>query len=108
MAHLEDRRAHEGLRRAEEDALLEETKLLVLDEATSSLDPQSDAQLQEALRSACAGVTTFTVAHRLDTILDSDRLLVLDAGRVVEYGPPDELANDPSSAFAKLLAAVEH
>ena len=89
-------------------ALLSETTVFILDEATSSLDPQSDAVLQAALKTACRGVTTFTVAHRLDTIIDSDKVLVLDAGAVVEYGPPAELAADPSSAFAKLLAAAEH
>merc|ERR1711988_792259 len=89
-------------------ALLEDTHIFLLDEATSSLDPQSDATLQAALRTACAGVTTFTVAHRLDTILDSDRVLVLDAGQVVEFGSPDDLAADSTSAFAKLLATAEH
>jgi len=88
-------------------ALLKRAHILLLDEATSSIDPLTDAALQEALRVECAAAktTTLTIAHRLDTILDSDRVLVMDGGEVGEYAPPEELAADPSSRFAALLAA---
>ena len=88
-------------------ALLKRARILLLDEATSSIDPLTDTALQEALRIECAAAatTTLTIAHRLDTIMDSDRVLVMDGGELGEYGPPDELAADPTSRFAALLAA---
>lgn len=66
-------------------------KLLVLDEATSSVDADTDLLMQRLIREEFKDCTVLTVAHRLDTIMDSDRVLVLDAGRVVEMGPPQEL-----------------
>ena len=77
-------------------------RILVLDEATSSIDGRSDAVLQRRLR-AIAGVTIITIAHRVNTIVDYDRILVLDAGRVLEYGEPKTLLADPASAFAALV-----
>ena len=55
---------------------------------------------QSVIRSRFAGCTIFTVAHRLNTVLDSDMMLVMDAGRVVEYGPPSELLQDRSSRLS--------
>lgn len=74
-------------------ALLKRSKILVLDEATSSVDTKTDAQVQETIRREFVqkGVTVITVAHRLDTVLGYDKILVLDAGELVEIGPPDEL-----------------
>jgi len=88
-------------------ALLKCSRILLLDEATSSIDPLTDAALQDALRIECAqaATTTLTIAHRLDTIMDSDRILVMDHGELGEYGLPEELAADPTSRFAALLAA---
>lgn len=74
-------------------ALLKKSKILVLDEATSSVDTKTDAQVQETIRREFVekGATVITVAHRLDTVLSYDRILVLDDGRPVELGPPSEL-----------------
>ncbi len=67
------------------------SKILVLDEATSNVDAETDGVVQRLIREAFAGWTIITVAHRLDTILDSDRIIVLDQGTVVESGSPEDL-----------------
>ena len=87
--------------------LLRRCRVLVLDEATSSIDPQTDAHVQHALREAFAGVTGLTIAHRLETVMDSHRVFVMHAGALAEAGPPRELAADPSSRFAALLQAKD-
>ena len=74
------------------------------DEATSSIDAETDATVQSVLRAAAASM--LVIAHRLETILDSDRVLLIDAGRVAEEGPPDELRTK-GGMFAALLAATE-
>jgi len=67
------------------------------------MDAESDDLAQKALRELCAHRTILCVAHRLDTILDSDRILVLDKGRVIEEGVPNDLINIPGSALGGLL-----
>lgn len=76
--------------------------ILILDEATSNVDAETDLLMQRLIREEFQGYTIITVAHRLDTILDSDRIVVLEAGRVVEVGKPTELLVRPSSAFRAL------
>ena len=72
-------------------ALLRKAKVLVLDEATSNVDTASDALIQETVRAAFAECTVLTIAHRLHSILDSDRILVLEDGRVKEFDTPESL-----------------
>jgi ATP-binding cassette, subfamily B, bacterial MsbA len=72
-------------------ALLKDPRILVLDEATSSLDSESEAQVQAALEHLMRGRTTFVIAHRLSTIHNADRILVLDGGRLVQMGRHEEL-----------------
>ena len=72
-------------------ALLAEPKILILDEATSSLDSESEALIQESLRSLRKGRTTFVIAHRLSTIRAADQILVLENGEIIERGKHDAL-----------------
>jgi len=85
-------------------ALLRHTKILVLDEATSSIDLETDDAVQQILRGPdFAGVTTITIAHRINTIMDSDMVLVMDQGKVAEYDTPANLLAKPDSVFASLV-----
>lgn len=72
-------------------AILAEPKILILDEATSSLDSESEAMIQDGLQSLRRGRTTFVIAHRLSTIRAADQILVLEGGEIVERGTHDEL-----------------
>ena len=85
-------------------ALLRSSKLLVLDEATAAVDPDTDAVVQRTVREHFQGCTVVTIAHRLNTVLDSDRVLVLEAGRLKEIGTPDQLLADSNSALFSLAA----
>jgi subfamily B ATP-binding cassette protein MsbA len=72
-------------------AILADPKILILDEATSSLDSESEAQIQDGLRSLRRGRTTFVIAHRLSTIVTADQILVLESGEIVERGTHRQL-----------------
>jgi ABC-type multidrug transport system fused ATPase/permease subunit len=72
-------------------AFLADPRVLILDEATSSLDLPSERLVQRALRTLLRGRTAVIIAHRLSTVEIADRVLVIDAGRVIEDGPPSEL-----------------
>ena len=85
-------------------ALLKNPAILILDEATSSLDSESERLVQEALDHLMEGRTTFVVAHRLATIRDVDRIVVIDGGRVVETGSHDELTARPDGLYRHLSA----
>uniref|UniRef100_A0A182V3W3 Uncharacterized protein n=1 Tax=Anopheles merus TaxID=30066 RepID=A0A182V3W3_ANOME len=72
-------------------AILRENKILVMDEATANVDPQTDKLIQQTIREKFNDCTVLTIAHRLNTVMDSDKVLVMDAGRCVEFGTPYEL-----------------
>jgi ABC-type multidrug transport system fused ATPase/permease subunit len=83
-------------------AVLSRSKLLVLDEATAAVDLVTDALIQTTIRKVFAKVTTLTIAHRLCTIIDSDRVMVMDKGRLVEFDSPANLLQQEGGAFAAL------
>ncbi|KAI5710680.1 hypothetical protein M8J75_010653 [Diaphorina citri] len=80
-------------------ALLRKTKILILDEATAAIDLETDDLIQSTIRSEFAHCTVLTIAHRLNTIIDSDRVLVLDKGLVVEFDSPSVLMKNKASIF---------
>ncbi|XP_058980637.1 multidrug resistance-associated protein 1 isoform X15 [Musca domestica] len=80
-------------------ALLRKTKVLILDEATAAVDLETDDLIQKTIRSEFADCTILTIAHRLNTILDSDKVIVLDKGEISEFDSPNNLLNNPQSAF---------
>jgi ATP-binding cassette subfamily B protein len=83
-------------------AVLHNPRILILDEATSSVDVQTEVKIQEAIASLTQGRTTFAIAHRLSTLRNADRLVVLDAGRIMEMGTHQELM-DRGGVFANLV-----
>ncbi|TFK79744.1 P-loop containing nucleoside triphosphate hydrolase protein [Polyporus arcularius HHB13444] len=85
-------------------AIVRRSKLLILDEATSAIDYETDTIIQTSLRTELGNdVTLLTVAHRLQTIMDSDKIMVLDAGRIVEFGKPSELLKNEKGMFRALV-----
>jgi ABC-type multidrug transport system fused ATPase/permease subunit len=86
-------------------AYLADPDLLVLDEATSAVDPATEVRLQRALDSLTRGRTTLAIAHRLSTAEAADEVIVVDAGRVVQRGPHASLVTEPGSPYATLYAS---
>ena len=84
-------------------AILKDPAILILDEATSSLDAESEKLVQDALELLMANRTTLIIAHRLSTIRKVDRIHVLQEGRIAETGTFEELANLQGGLFANLL-----
>ena len=86
-------------------AILRNPRILILDEATSALDSESEAQIQDALELLMQNRTTFTIAHRLSTVMNADVILVLDQGRIVERGTHAELAT--ANGVYQMLCEVQ-
>jgi ABC-type multidrug transport system fused ATPase/permease subunit len=83
-------------------AILKDPAILVLDEAPSSLDSESERFVQDALERLMIGRTTFVIAHRLATVRGADQIVVLDHGRMVERGTHDELSENPEGLYHRL------
>ncbi len=83
-------------------ALLRKPRILIMDEATASIDPETDNFIQKMIRQKFENVTMLTIAHRLHTIIDSTRVLVMDAGHVGEYDVPEVLLNKENGLFKGL------
>ena len=83
-------------------ALLRKTKILILDEATASVDLDTDDLIQATIREEFSDCTVLTIAHRLNTILDSDRIMVLREGRIIEFDTPNILMANTESHFYKM------
>ena len=80
-------------------ALLRKSKLLVLDEAAASVDMETDQLIQRTIKEQFADCTVLTIAHRLHSVIDSDRLMVLDSGKLSEFEQPQSLLKNPDSLF---------
>ncbi|GMP73746.1 hypothetical protein CsSME_00031406 [Camellia sinensis var. sinensis] len=87
-------------------ALLRRSKILVLDEATAAVDVRTDALIQKTIREEFKSCTMLIIAHRLNTIIDCDRIILLEAGRVLEYATPEELLQNDESAFSKMVQST--
>ena len=83
-------------------AILRSNKLVILDEATANIDVVTEQSIQRLIKEEFAGATVLTIAHRLNTIISSDKVLMLSKGSVLEYDTPKALLSNPNSAFAKL------
>jgi ATP-binding cassette subfamily C (CFTR/MRP) protein 1 len=83
-------------------AMLNPSRILLLDEATAALDSDTNAAVQQVLEEHFSDRTIFTIAHRLDTIIDSDRVLVMNAGVVAEFDTPGALLSNPNTIFSEL------
>ncbi|PYB70257.1 ABC transporter ATP-binding protein [Rhizobium wuzhouense] len=83
-------------------ALVRNAPILLLDEATSALDTESEAAVQQALEAAMVGRTVIVIAHRLSTVIKADKIIVMQAGQVVEEGTHESLAQRPSGLYARL------
>ena len=88
-------------------AILLKNKVVVLDEATANIDIVTEEKIQRLIDQEFRGSTVITIAHRLNTIIRSDRVLVLSHGRVEEYDAPRVLMANPNSQFSKLLQELK-
>jgi len=85
-------------------ALLSRTKILLIDEATANVDPKTDDIIQAIIRNEFKDCTTLTIAHRINTIIDCDRILVLKNGNIAEFDSPENLLNDDASYFSQIVS----
>ena len=87
-------------------ALLNNNRFLILDEATSNVDMETDKQVQRAIREHFKNVTIIAIAHRLQTVRDYDRVIVIEEGRVAEMGTIRELLGRRSGLFRKMIEST--
>lgn len=88
-------------------AMLRRNKIILIDEATANVDIQTDLLVQAAIRSHFSDCTVLTVAHRIETIISSDRIVVMEQGRIVETGTPFQMLRSESSYLSKLIGQMD-
>jgi len=88
-------------------SLLGTARVLCLDECTANVDPQTTTLLKETLATRCVNMTVITIAHRISTIIDLHRVLIMENGRLVEEGCPRDLLKIPDSKFLGLVKASQ-
>lgn len=88
-------------------AFLQKAKIIVLDEATANIDYLTDRMIQDVIRKEMSHCTVLTIAHRLDTVLEYDRIMVLENGRIVEFDKPDILLQNKDSFFSELYFSFQ-
>lgn len=84
-------------------AILRNNKIIICDEATANVDPETDKLIQLTIREKFSNCTVLTIAHRLHTVMDNDKILVIDAGRAVEFGSPFELLQRADGFLKQLV-----
>ncbi|KAG0501841.1 hypothetical protein HPP92_001913 [Vanilla planifolia] len=87
-------------------ALLRRSKILVLDEATAAVDVRTDSLIQKTIREEFKSCTMLIIAHRLNTVIDCDRILLLHSGKVLEFDTPEDLLSNEESAFSKMVQST--
>jgi ATP-binding cassette subfamily C (CFTR/MRP) protein 1 len=87
--------------------LLKQCRILLLDEATSNVDQETDSEIQRTIRQAFPGCTVLTIAHRIDTIMDSDKILVMKDGIAEEFASPQELLANKDSTFSEIVRSAK-
>ena len=88
-------------------AILRSSKVVILDEATANIDIVTEQKIQKLIALEFKGSTMITIAHRLNTIIQSDKVMVLSFGQILEFDQPATLMNDPNSEFSVLLREIE-
>ena len=88
-------------------AILRKSKVVILDEATANIDVVTEQKIQALIQTQFKESTMITIAHRLNTIIQSDKVMVLSFGKILEYDSPEVLMNDPLSEFSQLLSEIK-
>ncbi|KAL2734392.1 ATP-binding cassette sub-family C member 5-like isoform X1 [Vespula squamosa] len=88
-------------------ALLRNSKILILDEATAAVDPETETAIQNTIQNEFVECTVLTIAHRLQTIMKYDKILVMKNGSILEFDTPTNLLSDPNSEFSKMTAVMK-
>ena len=88
-------------------AILKNNKIVLLDEATANIDVITEETIQKLITEEFKGATVLTIAHRLNTIIKSDMIIMLEKGKLLEEGSPKELLNNPDSHFSNLAKELK-
>ena len=88
-------------------ALLRNAKIIVLDEATAAVDPETEVAVQNTIQNAFSNSTVLTIAHRLKTVILCNRVIVMKNGQIIEFDAPSVLLSNSNSEFSKMMASTE-